>query len=283
MERVVSINGRLLPENQGALPVLDRGLLYGYGLFETMAVFAGQAFLMDAHLARLYSSASRLGLEVPYKPGELTAMISKVAEANMVQEGYLRVTLTAGSQPPGPLLPGTVIIQARGGIPYTGEQYNRGLAAGFSSVRRNETSPLTGLKTLNYLDNLLAREDAGKKGWGEGLLLNTRGCLAEGTASNVFLVSGGRLITPDPASGILPGITRQVVIQLALDSGLEVAERPVNPVELEGAGEAFLTNSLMGVMPLTMVSGKPVGRGVPGPVTAMLAARYREHIELVHI
>ena len=160
MERIISINSRLLPENRAALPVLDRGVLYGYGLFETMAVFTGRAFMVEAHLARLYSGAGKLGLEVPYKSGDLEVTISEVVAANGVTEGYLRVTLTAGSLPPGPSLPGTVFVQARSGMPYSDEQYSQGMTAGYCSVRRNETSPLANLKTLNYLDNLLAREDA---------------------------------------------------------------------------------------------------------------------------
>lgn len=270
MERIVGINGQLMPEHQAMVPALDRGVLYGYGLFETMAIYSGQVLLIDRHLDRLTQAAPKLGLELPYEQGDLISMITRVVAANKIDEGYLRVTLTAGSVTPGPPLQGTVFIQARSGIPYTKQQYHNGVAAGICRVRRNDTSPLVYLKTLNYLDNLMAREESRRRGWAEGLLLNTRGLLAEGTASNLFLVLRGRLVTPDLESGILPGIIRQVVLELAGEVALPCEERQVTPEELFKADEAFLTNSLMGVMPLTLVDGRPVGDGAPGSVTAML-------------
>lgn len=271
MERIVGINGQLIPEHRAVVPALDRGILYGYGLFETMAVYGGRVLLMDRHLDRLILSVPKLGLEIPVGKDVLINMITGVVAANQIDEGYLRLTLTAGSVAPGPLLQGSVFVQARNGIPYTKQQYRNGAAAGICAVRRNDTSPLVYLKTLNYLDNLMAREESRRQGWDEGLLLNTRGYLAEGTASNMFLVVRGRLVTPDLKSGILPGIIRQVVLELAGEITLPCEERQVTPEELFMADEVFLTNSLMGVMPLTRVDGRPVGDGIPGPVTAKLA------------
>jgi len=271
MERIAGINGQLMPEYRAMVPALDRGVLYGYGLFETMAVHSGRVLLVDRHLDRLTRSAPKLGLEITMGQDEIINMITGVITANRIDEGYLRLTLTAGSVAPGPPLQGSVFVQARSGIPYGRQQYQNGVAAGICAVRRNDTSPLVNFKTLNYLDNLLAREESRQRGWVEGLLLNTRGHLAEGTASNLFLVLRGRLVTPDAESGLLPGIIRQVVLELAGEVTFPCEERQVSPEELFLADEVFLTNSLMGIMPLTLIDGRPVGDGMPGPVTAKLA------------
>jgi branched-subunit amino acid aminotransferase/4-amino-4-deoxychorismate lyase len=150
------------------------------------------------------------------------------------------------------------------------------MAAVVSSIRRNETSPLSAVKSLNCLDNLLAREDARRRGADEAILLNTRGLVAEGSASNLFLVEGGRLLTPSIESGALPGITRQAALELASAAGLEAAESGVEMQALWDAPEVFLTNSVMEVMPLTMLDGRPVGSGEPGPVTERLGQMYGE-------
>ena len=168
------------------------------------------------------------------------------------------------------------MLFAREVTEYPPELRERGMAAVVSGVRRNETSPLARVKSLNYLDNLLAREEARRSGAGEALLLNTRGFIAEGAASNVFLVRDGTLLTPGVEAGALPGITRQVVMELAGEEGLAVEEANVTLPDLFGAGEAFLTNSVMEVMPLVSVDGRPVGPGRPGPLTERLARRYRD-------
>jgi branched-subunit amino acid aminotransferase/4-amino-4-deoxychorismate lyase len=170
------------------------------------------------------------------------------------------------------------MLFAREVTEYPPELRERGMAAVLSGVRRNETSPLARVKSLNYLDNLLAREEARRSGAGEALLLNTRGFIAEGAASNVFLARDGTLLTPAVEAGALPGITRQLVMELAGEEGLAVEEANVALPDLFGAGEAFLTNSVMEVMPLVSVDGRPVGPGRPGPLTERLARRYRDLI-----
>ena len=150
------------------------------------------------------------------------------------------------------------------------------MAAVVSSVRRNETSPLSRIKSLNYLDNLLAREDARRHGADEAILLNTRGFVAEGSASNVFLVQQGSLLTPGVESGALPGITRRVVLELVSAVGLEPVESEIEMSVFGDASEAFLTNSVVEIMPLTSLDGRPVGPGRPGPVTRRLQRLYRE-------
>ena len=161
---------------------------------------------------------------------------------------------------------------------YPPDLYRRGMAAVFSAVRRNETSPLSGIKSLNYLDNLLAREDARRRGADEAILLNTRGLVAEGSASNVFLVRGNKLMTPGIQSGALSGITRRAVLELATAAGLEAVESEVEPSAFKDAAEAFLTNSVMEIMPLTRLDDRPVGSGRVGPASERLRHLYQETV-----
>lgn len=263
----ICLNGRYLPAREAAVSALDRGLLYGMGLFETIGVYGGSPADPDRHLSRLFASARELGLEVPFSQGDLAGMVRRTAVENGLERGGVRLTLTAGTDPGGPV----VSIAARES-PYRPDQYLEGIRAGFSSIRRNQHSPLVRHKTLNYLENILARREAGSAGWGEAFFLNTLGNLAEGAVSNIFLVKGGKVVTPDLASGVLPGITRRRVIEACAGAGLPVEERVVRPAELIRSGECFVTNSLMGVMPVVLVGEAVVGDGRPGRVTRAIMA-----------
>ncbi|NLZ28429.1 MAG: aminotransferase class IV, partial [Firmicutes bacterium] len=174
--------------------------------------------------------------------------------------------------------PSTFFVTSHAGIPYTPEQYRRGFRGALISFPLNEHSPLSGLKTLNCLDHVLGRKEAADRGCDEGIFLNQKHYLAEGTASNLFLVKGGVLYTPPVEAGILPGITRALVIKLA-DKKIKLHEQNISPLFLKEADEAFLTNSLLEAMPLVAIEDEPIGRGEPGPVTADLRYLYREYLE----
>lgn len=264
---IVCLNGRYLPAAEAAIPAGDRGVLYGMGIFETIRVAGGVPRFLDRHLSRLFRSAGDLGLEVPFGESEISLMARGTASENRMGEGALRLTLTAGGEGVRPGL----FVTARENS-YTPDQYRDGIRAGFSSVRKNELSPLARHKTLNYFENIIARREAGAAGWGEAFFLNTSGYLAEGAVSNIFLVAGGTVVTPDPASGLLPGITRERVIEACLREGIKVEERAVLPAELHRAGECFITNSLMGVLPVIRVGDTLVGSGGPGAVTRLIAS-----------
>ena len=270
--RWVYLNGELVAAEQAALPALDRGLLYGYGLFETMRSYSGRVFRLAEHYRRLEAGAELLAIPVPLTLAALEEAVDTTLARNGLAGAYVRLTVTAG--PDGGRA--SVLLTAREVTEYPPELHRRGMAAVVSAVRRNETSPLARVKSLNCLDNLLAREEARRSGAGEALLLNTREFIAEGAASNVFLVRNGTLVTPGVEAGALPGITRQAVLELAGEEGIEVVETSLALAELAGAGEAFLTNSVMEVMPLVSVDGRPVGPGSPGPLTERLARRYRD-------
>lgn len=266
---IIYFNGSLQPLAGTAISPADPGFLYGAGLFETIRIEKGRALFLAEHLQRLTSSARRLGWPVPETSG-LPAAIQATIAANQVTTGRGRLNFFQGGQGYN------LMFTAENGLPYTPEDYRKGCRAAIVTIRRNQHSPLAGLKTMNYLENLLALAEARKKGAREALLLNLDGNLAEGSRSNLFLIQQDTLYTPDLASGPLPGLARARVLKLAAGLGLAVKEEPLKPEALLAAGEAFLTNSLMEILPLTWVDGRAVGNGRPGPVTALLQARYRE-------
>jgi branched-subunit amino acid aminotransferase/4-amino-4-deoxychorismate lyase len=238
-----------------------------------MRSYGGRVFRLAEHYRRLAAGADLLAIPVPLTLAALEEAVDATLARNGLSGAYLRLTLTAGvAEGGGP----SVVLFARDLAEYPPELRERGMAAVISTVRRNETSPLARVKSLNYLDNLLAREDARRGGAGEALLLNPRGFLADGAASNLFLVRDGTLLTPGVEAGALPGITRQVVMEMAGEEGIEVVETSLAPPDLFGAEEAFLTNSVMELMPLVAVDGRQVGPGRPGPLTGRLARRYRD-------
>ena len=276
--RWIFLSGELVRRPAAQVSALDRGLLYGYGLFETMRSYGGRVFRLEQHYSRLCHGAAQLAMDVPLSLGQFGEAVEAILKRNDLTDAYLRLTLTAGplSDAAGRAGHATVVLFARLLTDYPPDLCRRGMTAVVSPVRRNETSPLSRIKSLNYLDNLLAREYARRHGADEAILLNTRGFVAEGSASNVFLVQQGGLLTPSVESGALPGITRRAVLELASAVGLEAIESEVELSAFGDASEAFLTNSVMEVIPLTSLDGRPVGSGRPGPVAGRLHRLYGE-------
>ena len=296
MAEIVCLNGRLIPSVEAALSPFDHGFLYGYGLFETMRAYGGHIFRLDRHLARLRRSARSIGLgdgvmgalETPGGEESLEAACLKTLQANGLSEARIRLTVSAGE---GDMTPdatpsrATVLVTVRPPVPPSPEKYRAGYKAVTSSVSRNSGSPLSRLKSTCYLENLLARAEARAAGCDEAIMLNEQGHLAEGSTTNIFLVGespsaggrgrGGVLITPSIESGVLPGITREAVLEIAGAMNIETRERAVELRELREAGEAFLTNSIVEIMPLTRFEGRPIGNGKPGAVTGTLLAAFR--------
>jgi branched-chain amino acid aminotransferase len=271
--RWVYVNGALVERAEAALPALDRGLLHGYGLFETMRSYGGRVFRLDAHYARMLDGARVIGLGVPLALDEVETAVGSVLAKNGIEDARLRLTVTAG--PAGEGQP-SVVLAAAPLTDYPAELYDRGMSAVTSEVRRNETSPLSRVKSLSSLDNVLAREEARRRGFDEAVLLNTLGLVAEGSSTNVFIVRGEELITPGLDSGVLAGVTRAAVLELTAEVGLTAVEGDVVPEALAGADEAFLTNSVMEVMPLVSLDGLQIGDGHPGPATVCLSRLYGE-------
>jgi branched-chain amino acid aminotransferase len=278
MSEIVYLNGALVPRSRAGISVLDYGFLYGFGLFETMRAYGGRIFRLKSHLERLARSAETLG--IPIKTSELKGAVADTIRANKLSEARVRLAVSAGegSTTPDPTTCAqpTVLITASHYQPYPESVYQKGFSAVVSSTRRNSRSPLSRIKSANYLESLLARQEARAAGADEALCLNERGFLAEASMSNIFLIADGTLKTPGVDSGILPGITRRVVLEIASRLNISALEQDIRPEEVFQAQEALLTNSLMEIMPLTGVDGKTIGSGEPGPVTRRLMATYRE-------
>ncbi len=277
MSEIVYLNGSLIPCSQARISVLDYGFLYGFGLFETMRAYGGQVFRLDSHLSRLACSAEILGLQI--RAPELKGAVMDTIQANQLSEARIRIAVSIGegSMVPDPSTCGrpTVLILAAHYQPYPKLVYQKGFRAVVSSIRRNSQSPLSRFKSANYLENMLAKQEARAAGVDEAICLNEKGLLAEASMSNIFLVNGGELYTPRTENGILPGITREVVLEMASQLGITTSEQDIKPDELPQSQEAFLTNSLIEIMPLTEIGGKPVGSGRPGPVSRRLMANYK--------
>ncbi|HWR43332.1 aminotransferase class IV [Sporomusa sp.] len=278
---VIYFNGRLVSAGNCIVSPLDHGFLYGHGLFETMRAYRGRVFRLEEHLKRLTEAAEYLCW--PEIPGqaELSEAINSVLLQNHLQDASIRLTLSRGigAARPDPTSCGqpTVVVYAS---PLPQPLPPEGWCVATVKLRRNLSSPLVRIKSANYLDNMLAKAEAKCHNAQEAIMLNTDGFVAEGSMSNIFFVTGGRLITPDDDSGILPGVTRRVTIELAQATGIPVEMRQVTPGELAGADEIFLTSSIMEIIPVTVFDGNPIGATLAaGTITAKLQALYREIAE----
>ncbi|MBA7634308.1 Branched-chain-amino-acid aminotransferase [subsurface metagenome] len=278
MSEIVYLNGSLMPQSQASISVLDYGFLYGFGLFETMRAYRGRVFLLDSHLSRLARSAEILGL--PIRVADLKEAVMATIQANQLSEARIRITISIGeggvAPDPSTCKKPTVLILAGQYQPYPEQVYQKGFRAVISSIPRNSQSPLSRLKSANYLESILARQEARKAGVDEALCLNEKGLLAEASMSNIFLITDGILRTPGQESGVLPGITRETILELASQLGINPLEGDIRLDELFHTQEAFLTNSLIEVMPLTEIDGKPIGSGRPGSLTKKLMVAYKE-------
>lgn len=275
----VYVDGELVPQEEARVSALDRGFTLGDGVFETMRLCRGRLFRLDQHLARLKRSAALLQLPVPMSDKEFEAALYGVAAANGLAEAVLRLTVSRGVPDGRGLLPTgqtrpTVVIQPSPFVPPSPQKYAEGFKAIVASVRRNETSPTAFAKSCNYLDNFVARLEAAAANADEAVMLNTAGQVACGTSSNLFLVRAGRLLTPSIETGVLAGITRAAVIELAAGMGMAAEERSIGLPELASADECFFTNTVLGVMPLVKLDGKEIGTGRPGRLTAELRDTY---------
>jgi len=274
----VFLNGQIIDEADAHISVNDRGLLLGDGLFETMRAYGGEVFRLSTHLARLRHSAEFLRLRFPHSDDEMQKRIGELIRLNECPNAYVRLTVTRGCEVPGLRMGGdgapTVMACARPVAEYPKELYKSGMRLVVSAVRQNSASPLPRHKTLNYLPYLLARQDATDVGAQGAILLNEHGQLTEESVSNVFMVCDGHLVTPPVHCGLLPGVTRAVVMELAAEADIRVEERPVAPDEMFACDEMFLTNTLMEIMPVRMIDKRALHGKAPGPVTSRLREMY---------
>jgi len=252
------VDGRRVRVDEARLPLDDPAVQAGFGLFETLALRGGRPLDLEQHLDRLLAGAGRLGLPTPGREALRTGALAAAADG-APDPGWLKIFLVSGGR----------WIVFRG--PMDAAEEGRSVTAVVLPWRRNPRGALAGLKTLNYAENLLGLEHARSRGADEGLWLNTRGHLAEGCTSNLFVLRGRRVFTPGERDGILPGVTRALVLAAAGRLGCPVHEGKLRLPRLHSASEAFLTSSLRGLRPLVAVEGRPVGDGRPGPLTRRLA------------
>jgi len=280
---VVYLNGELLDADAARVSVFDRGFMYGDGAFETVRSYRRCPFRAAAHWRRLARSLERLGIPAPLTSSELDEVCASVLDANRLSDAVLRVRVSrgVGLRGPGTAFESspTVVVTATEFNGLDESFYTRGAEVVMSSVRRIPDVCLPcEAKSANYLNSILARRDAEAAGAYESIMLNLDGNVAEATASNVFLVAHDMCRTPDVASGILPGITRETVIECAAAAGCAVEEAPCTVADLRAADEVFLTNSVIELVPVRSIDGAPVGGQCPGPVTERLTAAYTARI-----
>ena len=276
----IFLNAKLVPPHRAVLSVYDHGFLYGDGIYETFRSYGGVIFRLDQHLSRLQHSARLIHLKLPYGLPKLRTSLYQTLAANRLSNATLRMTISRGvgelGLDPDLCARPTIVITARVFNGYPKALYNRGLVAAVVSIRRLGSDALDArIKSTNFLNNILAKIEAKRAGADEGLMLNREGYLTEGTISNLFLVKKSRLYTPSPQVGLLEGITRQVVLELAGTMGIPTEEGFLTPKDLLRADECFLTNTSMEIMPVRKIGKVPIGHGKPGPITLELRKAFR--------
>ncbi|MFK7777143.1 MAG: branched-chain-amino-acid transaminase [Gimesia sp.] len=281
MSLQVYIDGKLLPKEDAKISVFDHGLLYGDGVFEGIRVYNSKVFLMQEHIDRLYESALAIRLEIPLSKSEMIKAVNETVSANNIENGYVRLVITRGSGSLGLDIRRTsnpqVIIIADTISLYDAQLYIDGLEIITAATIRNHPAALSSrVKSLNYLNNIMAKIEGMDAGCIEALMLNHKGEVAECTGDNIFIIKNGVLKTPPIDAGILEGITRNAVIKLAEQSGITVEQLPFTRHDIFVADECFLTGSAAEVIPVVGLDGRKIGDGKPGPVTKDLNEKFKQ-------
>jgi branched-chain amino acid aminotransferase len=279
-ENVVYINGEFVPESDARISVFDRGFLYGDGVFETMRSYAGKIFKLSRHMDRLIRSLDIISIETPTTPDQLSEICHQLLERNNLSDAILRLSITRGSAAGGigasrageP----TIVAFARPPTTLPDNAYSEGVSAKIVATQRSASSAIDSrIKSMNFLNYILARIEAERDGAFEAIMLSASGHIAEASTSNLFFVHKDTLVTPSLDCDILPGITRATVLELANEMGIDCAERRIEPLEIAEFAECFLTNSGLELVPVTRIDGSQIGSGRPGPVHERLHKAYR--------
>ncbi|HVV70104.1 MAG TPA: branched-chain-amino-acid transaminase [Verrucomicrobiae bacterium] len=275
----IYIDGKFFDEASAKISVFDHGLLYGDGIFEGIRAYNGRVFKLKEHIDRLFCSAKAILLTIPMSHADLMAAVVETCRVNQIRDGYIRLVVTRGIgtlglNPNRCKNPSVIVIADKIQL-YPPELYQEGMAIITVPTVRNLHSALNpAIKSLNYLNNILAKIEANNAGCEEAILLNAEGFVAECTGDNVFIVKGNELLTPPLSAGALYGITRGVVMNIAAESGLKVAEPNLTRYDLFNADECFLTGTGAEIVPVVKLDGRVIGSGKPGPITERLVAQY---------
>ena len=275
----IYIDGKFYSERDAKVSVFDHGLLYGDGVFEGIRAYHGRVFKLREHIARLWYSAKALLLEIPISKEEMTKAVVETCRQNKLRDGYIRLLVTRGVgslglNPKSCKRPSVIIIA--GGIQlYPPELYQKGMEIVTVPTVRNLHSALNpAIKSLNYLNNILAKIEANHAGCEEAIMLNAEGYVAECTGDNLFIIKEGQIMTPPLSAGALYGITRKTVIELATEAGMKVTEPNLTRYDCYNADECFLTGSAAEIVPVVKIDGRIIGSGNPGPCTRKLVEDY---------
>ncbi|PYM16800.1 MAG: branched-chain-amino-acid transaminase [Verrucomicrobia bacterium] len=276
----IYIDGKYCGEKNAKISVFDHGLLYGDGIFEGIRAYHGRVFKLKEHIDRLFYSAKAILLDIPMSHAEIMRAVVETCRENNIRDGYIRLLVTRGAGTLG-LNPNrckdpSVIIIADNIQLYPPELYEKGMEIVTVATTRNLHSALNpAIKSLNYLNNVLAKIEANNAGCEEAIMLNAEGFVAECTGDNIFIVKAGQLMTPPLSAGALYGITRGVVMDLARAEGVSVAEPNLTRYDLFNAEECFLTGTGAELIPVVKIDGRVIGAGKPGPLTRTLVDKYR--------
>lgn len=266
----IYLDGKFVEEKEARVSIFDPGFLYGWSVFETMRAYNKKIFRLDSHIERLLKALPLLEIKIGQGAEALKEAALGCIKENNLKDAYVRLTAWQGTDG------GHVAVFAKSYDFPQKEDYRKGFRAVISKTfRQNEFSPLSGIKSANYLPLLLAYRQAKAQGYDEALILNTQGFLSEASRANIFFIKDNCLITPSLECGCLPGITRDTVLSIAAKEKIQCLETKVSPEELKKADEAFLTNSLIEVMPLAAVDDSPILKGKPGKITELIQKRYR--------
>lgn len=285
MAATVNVNGRVSDEEHAVISVFDHGFLYGEGVYETLRTYNGQPFLFDRHMRRLRNSAGMLALPVPLSDDQIDARFRETMRAAGLGEGpgeaYIRMLVTRGigelSYSPDACPSPSVVVIVKRQVDPPREVYERGVLVSLVSVVRNHPGTVNPLiKSNNLLNNALAMQEANRRGAFEGVMRNYRGEIAECTTANIFIVKGGKALTPPLRAGLLPGVTREFVFEIGAERGIAVREAVLRDEDLLGADEAFLTSTTREIVPVVKVDDKTIGNGAPGAITKELLAGFRK-------
>ncbi len=278
---IIYLNGEFVPKEKAVVSVFDHGLLYGDGVFEGIRAYHGRVFKLDEHIDRLYDSARTIALEVPLAKEEMREVVLETLRRNNLTDAYIRLVITRGvgdlGLDPRKCSKPTIFCIAATITLYPAELYEKGLSVITVSTRRNiPTACVPRVKSLNYLNNIYAKIEANLAGVPEAIMLNAEGYVAEATGDNIFIVKKGVLITPPTYVGILEGITRNAVMDLARERGIVVEEKVFTLFDVYNADECFLTGTAAEVIPVVRVDGRTIADGVPGKMTKELIDAFHE-------
>lgn len=278
----IYINGKFYPKDEAKVSVLDHGYLYGDGIYETLRSYEGMVFKFKEHMVRLNRSATMMEMALPLDDNGVYKAVNDTLAENGLKDAYVRISVSRGpgeiGLDPGLCKEPTMVIIAKPIVDH-GPEARSGVKVSVVKTRRNHPECLNpAIKSTNFLNNIFAKMEAKRAGAFEGIMLNHSGYVAEGTTSNVFIVKDGTLITPPLVAGILEGVTRDLVMKLAEGIGITVFEELFTEVQLWQADEAFITSSIMEILPVTRVDEHVVGTGAAGGVTRRLASAYKEEV-----